>query len=288
VLLGRFVDDAMRVERVCFSANIRETNDSVLQEFDATIIPRFGACYANGRRGYWCEPKELLRITTEAEGLEVLGSIHLHPDWHLIGPPHERGLRVSQEPTPMDRHLFHAGGWPLNVILYLERREGRLYHSFGAWAPPADAGLDTGCRALAIRGHPGAHRRPFARARAHATGTRRGRTAVHVAPWPGALSTWTRPPIASSTCFTIHSPQPEAAVVALARQPLELLEELGLLLRGEADAPVPHAQGDGVRVGLQLQVHRLAVAVRAGGAAEADGADEPAGPVQPVRQLRRW
>ncbi|QAT88034.1 hypothetical protein EJ065_6505 [Corallococcus coralloides] len=153
VLLGRFTDDAMHVERVGFATNIRETDDSVLQEFEAAIIPRFGACYANGRRGYWCEPRELLRITAEAEaeGLEVLGSIHLHPDWHRIGPPHERGLRVSQEPTPMDRHLFQGSGWPLNMILYLERREGRLYHSLGAWAPPADTAPEAGCRALAIR-----------------------------------------------------------------------------------------------------------------------------------------
>ncbi len=151
VLLGRFTGDAMRVEHVRFAANIRETDDSVLQEFDTAIIPRFGACYANGRRGYWCEPRELLRITTEAEalGLEVLGSIHLHPDWHRIGPPHERGLKVSQEPTPMDCHLFQGSGWPLNLILYLEQREGRLYHSLGAWSPPS--GPDAGCRALAIR-----------------------------------------------------------------------------------------------------------------------------------------
>lgn len=153
VLLGRFLGDTMHVERVCFAANIRETDDRVLEEFDTTIIPRFGACYANGRRGYWCEPRELLRITAEAEaqGLEVLGSIHLHPDWHCIGPPHERGLRVSQEPTPMDRHLFRGSGWPLNMILYLERREGRLYHSLGAWAPPSASEPDAGCRALSLR-----------------------------------------------------------------------------------------------------------------------------------------
>ena len=151
VLLGRFVEGAMRVERLRFARNIREADDEVLEEFQSTIIPRFGACYANGRRGYWCEPRELLRITqeAEAEGLEVLGSIHLHPDWHRIGPPHERGLRVSQEPTPMDRHLFCGAGWPLNMILYLERREGRLYHALGAWAPPAEP--DATCRPLAMR-----------------------------------------------------------------------------------------------------------------------------------------
>ncbi len=153
VLLGRVAGDALRLERVCFATNIRETDERVRQEFDSTIVPRFGACYANGRRGFWCEPRELLRITTEAEaeGLEVLGSIHLHPDWHRIGPPHERGLRVSQEPTPMDRHLFHGSGWPLNMILYLERRGDRLYHSVGAWAPPDDPEAVAGCRALAVR-----------------------------------------------------------------------------------------------------------------------------------------
>jgi hypothetical protein len=153
VLLGRFMDDALRVERVRFATNIRESDDGVLQEFDSAIIPRFGACYANGRRGYWCEPRELLHITqeAEAEGLEVLGSIHLHPDWHRIGPPHERGLRVSHAPTPMDRHLFQGAGWPLNMILYLERREGRLYHALGAWAPPDTPGPDAVCQPLAIQ-----------------------------------------------------------------------------------------------------------------------------------------
>jgi proteasome lid subunit RPN8/RPN11 len=151
ILLGRFVEDAMTVERVRFARNIRESDHDVLQEFHSTIIPRFGACYANGRRGFWCEPKELHRITreAEAEGLEVLGSIHLHPDWHRIGPPHERGLRVSQEPTPMDRHLFCGSGWPLNMILYLEQRAGRLHHSLGAWAPPLEP--EAPCRPLALR-----------------------------------------------------------------------------------------------------------------------------------------
>lgn len=37
------------------------------------------------------------------------------------------------------------------MILYLERREGRLYHSLGAWAPPPESEPDAGCRPLAIR-----------------------------------------------------------------------------------------------------------------------------------------
>lgn len=153
ILLGRFVEDAMTVERVRFARNIRESDGEVLKEFQSNVIPRFGACYANGRRGFWCEPKDLLRITreAEAEGQKVLGSIHLHPDWHRIGPPDERGLRVSQEPTPMDRHVFHSSGWPLNMILYLERRRGRLYHSLGAWAPPLEPGSGAPCRPLSLR-----------------------------------------------------------------------------------------------------------------------------------------
>ena len=143
----------MRVERVRFAANIRETDDSVLQEFDATIIPRFGACYSNGGAASGASPGSCCAspAEAEAEGLEVLGSIHLHPDWHRIGPPHERGLRVSQEPTPMDRHLFQGAGWPLNMILYLERREGG---STTLWAPGhrrRTASLDAGCEPLTLR-----------------------------------------------------------------------------------------------------------------------------------------
>ncbi len=51
----------------------------------------------------------------------------------------------------MDRHLFCGSGWPLNMILYLERLEGRLYHALGAWAPPPEAEPGAGCRSLAIR-----------------------------------------------------------------------------------------------------------------------------------------
>jgi proteasome lid subunit RPN8/RPN11 len=148
ILVGRLGEE-LRVERICFGDNVRETDAEVAEEFAENIIPCFGAAYANKRRGYWCDGKSLLRIMKEAErdGLEVLGSIHLHPDWHRIGPPHERGLRISQHPTPMDRHLFGNTGWPLNLICYVERREGRLYHALGAWAPPSEG---RGCAELPV------------------------------------------------------------------------------------------------------------------------------------------
>jgi proteasome lid subunit RPN8/RPN11 len=153
VLVGRLEEDAMRVVRVRYARNVREVDAGVLQEFEDTVVPCFGAAYCNGRRGFWCDAKDLLRITREAEaaGLEVLGSIHLHPDWHRIGPPQERGLKVSQEPTPMDRHMFRNTSWPLNMILYLERREGVLYHSLGAWTPPRGEEPESRCEPLTVR-----------------------------------------------------------------------------------------------------------------------------------------
>ena len=79
-----------------------------------------------------------MRITYEAEraGLEILGSVHMHPDWHRIGPTHERGHCLSENPTAMDEHLFRNTGWPLNIICYLESRGDEIVHTYAAWAPP--------------------------------------------------------------------------------------------------------------------------------------------------------
>jgi len=138
LLLGRMEDDAMRVEHVRFATNVRETHQHVLDEFSEVIVPCYGTPYANRGRGFWCDSADLLRITREAEsiGLEMLGSVHMHPDWHHIGPPHERRQRLSHEPTAMDEYLFRNTGFPLNVICYLESRGKDIVHTFGAWSPP--------------------------------------------------------------------------------------------------------------------------------------------------------
>ncbi len=138
LLFGRFESDAIRVEWVRFARNVRETASHVLQEFDEVIVPCFGAPYANKGRGFWCDSVELLRVTreAEAEGLEMVGSVHMHPDWHQIGPQHERRQRLSEQPTAMDEYLFRNTGWPLNLICYLESRGDEIVHTFGAWAPP--------------------------------------------------------------------------------------------------------------------------------------------------------
>jgi len=102
-------------------------------------------------RGWWIDSRDLLRTSREAEaaGLEILGSIHMHPDWHRIGPPKERQFVLSERPTPMDQHVFANTGWPINVVCYLERRGDAIYHALAAWTPPHDP---TGqCTALPLR-----------------------------------------------------------------------------------------------------------------------------------------
>lgn len=137
VLSGRVEADHYRVERLDFGRNVRATDSTATDVFDTVVVPCFGPAYANQRRGFWCDAKDLLRISrsVEADGRELLGSIHLHPDWHRIGPPAERGLPISDRPTPMDRFLLRQTGWPVNLICYLEHRHGRRYRSLAGWAP---------------------------------------------------------------------------------------------------------------------------------------------------------
>ncbi|WP_412539151.1 3-hydroxyacyl-CoA dehydrogenase NAD-binding domain-containing protein [Longispora sp. K20-0274] len=136
VLVGTDDGDGYTVERVVFGRNVRDIDEVAGAEYEATIVPCFGAAYANARRGFWCDAKDLLRISRDADddGLEVLGSVHLHPDWHRIGPEHERGMTISERPTPMDAYVLGQTGWPVNLICYLDRPDGRLRYTLGAWA----------------------------------------------------------------------------------------------------------------------------------------------------------
>jgi proteasome lid subunit RPN8/RPN11 len=144
VLVGSLRDDVAEVERVEHAENVRAVDETAQAEFRASVVPCFGKAYANRRRGFWCSSRDLLRIhrRAEQEDLEVLGSIHLHPDWHQIGPAAERGLRISQRPTPMDRYMFAHTGYPVNMICYLETPDpaastpGEITELLAAWAPP--------------------------------------------------------------------------------------------------------------------------------------------------------
>jgi hypothetical protein len=134
LLLGTFCDEFIVVD-VAFGENVRTTHPSACEEFAETIVPKYGSAYENPVRAWWIAPDDLLRISREAEarGLEILGSIHLHPDWHRLGPESERGRPLSERPTPMDEHMFRECGWQVNAVCYLEMLRGAFYYSLAAW-----------------------------------------------------------------------------------------------------------------------------------------------------------
>jgi hypothetical protein len=139
-LLGGILEaDAMVVKRFAFASNVRAVDAVPLEEFRENIVPQFGRQYDDGERGFWCDSRDVLKIMREFEdaGLELLGSVHMHPDWHRIGPAHERGTQsLSEKPSKMDEYLFRNAGWPLNVICYLESRKDGITHTYAAWRPP--------------------------------------------------------------------------------------------------------------------------------------------------------
>jgi hypothetical protein len=138
VLLGDSTPATTHVRRLAFGANARTTAPAAVEEFATTIVPRFGSAYENTDRGYWLDPADLLHISLagQREGLEILGSIHMHPDWHRITrTPAERARALSSRPTPMDEHVFAATGWPVNVICYLARIGGLTSYNVEAWSP---------------------------------------------------------------------------------------------------------------------------------------------------------
>lgn len=142
LLVGRAEPDRTVVERAVLARNVRGSDEVAVGEYESTIVPCFGPAYGNAHRGFWCHSGDQLRIHREAEadGLELLGSIHLHPDWHRIGPPSERGMRISQHPTAMDEYMIHQTRWPLNLICYLESSSEGGSYTIGAWAPPSHNG----------------------------------------------------------------------------------------------------------------------------------------------------
>ncbi|WP_432156721.1 hypothetical protein [Streptomyces sp. bgisy153] len=154
LLLGRAEASTFHVRSLVFGRNARTSDPAARQEFSETIVPRFGPAYENEHRGWWMDSTDLLKAARQAEeaGLDLLGSIHMHPDWHRIGPPSARAHVLSERPTPMDRHLFGHSGWPLNLICYLERRDGDFYYALAAWTPtPSRAPGGGGCAELDLR-----------------------------------------------------------------------------------------------------------------------------------------
>jgi hypothetical protein len=152
LLVGWSETRVHHVTRLEFCRNIREDGVHARREFEEVIVPRFGRVYENRLRGFWCDARTLLRVHTDAEeeGLVILGSIHLHPDWHRIGPEEERWMRMSERPTPTDEHLFRNTGWPVNMICYVEGGNGGLACTLAAWEPPDRDDPAAVCRELPI------------------------------------------------------------------------------------------------------------------------------------------
>lgn len=154
LLGGVLEDDAIVVRRFAFAGNVRAVDPAPLEEFRETIVPRFGKQYDDAERGFWCDSRDVLRVMREfaADDLELLGSVHLHPDWHRIGPPHERGTQnLSENPSPMDQYLFRNAGWPLNIICYLETRGDGVTHTYACWRPPRGDDPDARVEPMTMR-----------------------------------------------------------------------------------------------------------------------------------------
>ena len=137
LLFGRWNGTEITISDIEFVPNVRGSDKSVIAEFESTIAPRFGDVYRNPGRGFWCDEKDVLRVIKEksAHGLELMGSVHSHPNWHEIGPPHERVQQLSENPTRMDEYLFGQSSWPVNVIWYIRAVDDGLEHRVAGWRP---------------------------------------------------------------------------------------------------------------------------------------------------------
>nr|ATE50864.1 JAMM metalloprotease [Actinoplanes tsinanensis]AVL27078.1 metal-dependent protease [Actinoplanes tsinanensis] len=140
LLFGQVGGAEIVISDVEFVPNVRDSDESVMAEFEATIAPQFGDVYKNPGRGFWSDEQGVLQAIRQqsANGLELLGSIHSHPNWHEIGPPHERRQRLSEHPTQMDEYLFRQSCWPVNVIWYVHESSGGIAHRVAAWRPGAE------------------------------------------------------------------------------------------------------------------------------------------------------
>lgn len=137
LLFGRSDGAEITIIDIEFVPNVRGSDESVMAEFEGKIAPRFGDVYRNAGRGFWCDDKGVLRAIKQqsANGLELMGSVHSHPNWHEIGPPHERYQQLSENPTRMDEFLFRQSCWPVNVIWYIRASGDVLIHRVAGWRP---------------------------------------------------------------------------------------------------------------------------------------------------------
>jgi hypothetical protein len=135
LLFGQSDGIEITISHIEFVSNVRDSDESVMAEFEGVIATQFGDVYRNPGRGFWCDEKRVLQAIKQqsANGLELMGSIHSHPNWHEIGPPHERYQKLSQNPTRLDEYLFRQSCWPVNAILYVRASGGGLAYRVAGW-----------------------------------------------------------------------------------------------------------------------------------------------------------
>ncbi len=137
ILAGKQGTSILVVEALYYASNVRDVDADVIAEYHDQRAPKFGGVYKDRRRGYQSDARELLTVIHEAEAVhqEILGSIHMHADLHNIDRPDDLSPVISQSASPTDHDLFQASGWPLNMILYVERYERALHWTVTAWVP---------------------------------------------------------------------------------------------------------------------------------------------------------
>ena len=136
ILAGR-IESVLHAEALYDAANIRDADPFLIADYQDRRAPAYGGVYKDTRRGYQSDGRDLLNVMrrAQAEGREILGSIHMHADLQNLDRPDEISPLMTELATPIDHDLFKASGWPLNLILYMERSERELRWVLSAWVP---------------------------------------------------------------------------------------------------------------------------------------------------------
>ena len=138
VLAGRQREDDIEVDEIFVaSENLRDADPHLIAEYDGPRASQFGGVYKDLRRGYQADAADLVETwrRAQAQGLDVLGSVHMHADLHNLDRPDALSPVTTHQATPIDHELFRSSAWPLNMIVYLERRGDGLCWTMTAWVP---------------------------------------------------------------------------------------------------------------------------------------------------------
>lgn len=139
VLAGKLDPSGIEVAEIyAVAENLRDEDPFLIAQYDGPRAHQFGGVYKDLRRGYQADAQDLMRLSLQAEsqGLDVLGSVHMHADLHNRDRPDELSPITTHLATRIDHELFRTSGWPLNMIVYVERQGTNLCWAMTAWVPP--------------------------------------------------------------------------------------------------------------------------------------------------------